>query len=341
LSVAAIMAAGDARAVAAAEAAADAAVGVPRLRHCATTTANNSYGTGGGERGAPVVGGGVYSAGAGVSTAGGGSGSSNHQQHHHHHQQQQQQQQQQRGPFTPGELRAMLGLPSPPAAPGDATSSPGDDATGDTPLSPAELVGLSDEALTGLLRRVWGHTGFRCQQLRLVRGVLAGASQLGVLPTGAGKSLCYQLPALLLPGEGGREGGSGEGMSVPKSCCLHGIYSCTCKGQPCALQHNSGSLPPSPPPPLSPPCHCPFLAPPLLPLTPVSLPPPPPPRPALFLATPRGSGGPRCSPSIPQPTIPIKTPSLALLFSLFSPPPPQPSLSRPGGGGVPAVGPHA
>ena len=68
---------------------------------------------------------------------------------------------------------------------------------------PWEPCKLSDEALGKLLQGVWGHKGFRPQQLQLIRGVLEGRSQLGVLPTGAGKSLCYQVPALLLGGEEG------------------------------------------------------------------------------------------------------------------------------------------
>jgi superfamily II DNA helicase RecQ len=68
------------------------------------------------------------------------------------------------------------------------------------PWAPADL---SDGALEKLLQGVWGHKGFRPQQLQLIRGVLEGRSLLGVLPTGAGKSLCYQMPALLLGGKGG------------------------------------------------------------------------------------------------------------------------------------------
>lgn len=51
-----------------------------------------------------------------------------------------------------------------------------------------------------LLARHFGHTGFRPAQQRVVAAVLSGADVLGVLPTGAGKSVCFQVPALLAPG---------------------------------------------------------------------------------------------------------------------------------------------
>jgi ATP-dependent DNA helicase RecQ len=52
------------------------------------------------------------------------------------------------------------------------------------------------------LERVWGHAGFRGLQAAVVAEVLAGRDVLAVLPTGGGKSVCYQIPALLRPGLG-------------------------------------------------------------------------------------------------------------------------------------------
>jgi len=50
------------------------------------------------------------------------------------------------------------------------------------------------------LRDVFGFTDFRPGQARVIGTLLAGRSSLAVFPTGAGKSLCYQIPALLLDG---------------------------------------------------------------------------------------------------------------------------------------------
>ena len=51
-----------------------------------------------------------------------------------------------------------------------------------------------------ILKRVFGHDGFREPQETVVGHVLSGGDALVLLPTGGGKSLCYQIPALLLPG---------------------------------------------------------------------------------------------------------------------------------------------
>ncbi len=51
-----------------------------------------------------------------------------------------------------------------------------------------------------LLKKHLGYPGFRPGQEELVRAVLAGRDALGILPTGGGKSVCYQIPALALGG---------------------------------------------------------------------------------------------------------------------------------------------
>ncbi len=56
------------------------------------------------------------------------------------------------------------------------------------------------EGAQHLLRSVWGLNHFRNHQRRAIAAVLSGRDTLAVLPTGGGKSLCYQLPALLRPG---------------------------------------------------------------------------------------------------------------------------------------------
>ena len=50
------------------------------------------------------------------------------------------------------------------------------------------------------LKTRFGYSSFRAGQEELARALLCGRDALGVLPTGGGKSLCFQLPALLSPG---------------------------------------------------------------------------------------------------------------------------------------------
>ena len=50
-----------------------------------------------------------------------------------------------------------------------------------------------------VLNERFGHTDFRAGQWEPVRAVLSGHDALVVMPTGSGKSLVYQLPALMLP----------------------------------------------------------------------------------------------------------------------------------------------
>src|SRR3954454_15254011 len=54
--------------------------------------------------------------------------------------------------------------------------------------------------LTTALQTHFGHDGFRDGQEEVIRALLNGESALALFPTGAGKSLCYQLPAVLMEG---------------------------------------------------------------------------------------------------------------------------------------------
>src|SRR5918996_6066561 len=53
---------------------------------------------------------------------------------------------------------------------------------------------------SALLHSVFGFGAFRPGQEEIVQAVLDGENVLAVMPTGGGKSLCYQLPALTRPG---------------------------------------------------------------------------------------------------------------------------------------------
>src|SRR5215469_4330522 len=67
-----------------------------------------------------------------------------------------------------------------------------------------DLPDDSDEERTplGVLREVFGFDAFRGQQLAIIEHVTAGRDAKVLMPTGGGKSLCYQMPALLRPGVG-------------------------------------------------------------------------------------------------------------------------------------------
>ena len=51
-----------------------------------------------------------------------------------------------------------------------------------------------------LLRKYYGYPAFRPAQQPVVASLLAGADTLAIMPTGAGKSICFQVPALIFPG---------------------------------------------------------------------------------------------------------------------------------------------
>ncbi|HPF70399.1 MAG TPA: DEAD/DEAH box helicase, partial [Candidatus Krumholzibacteria bacterium] len=53
-----------------------------------------------------------------------------------------------------------------------------------------------------ILKTVYGHPAFRGHQAEIIDHVTAGGDALLLAPTGGGKSVCYQIPALLRPGTG-------------------------------------------------------------------------------------------------------------------------------------------
>ncbi|MCI7262940.1 MAG: RecQ family ATP-dependent DNA helicase, partial [Clostridiaceae bacterium] len=51
-----------------------------------------------------------------------------------------------------------------------------------------------------ILKEVFGYDSFRDGQEKIIHSILQGNDSLAIMPTGAGKSICYQVPALMLPG---------------------------------------------------------------------------------------------------------------------------------------------
>ena len=60
----------------------------------------------------------------------------------------------------------------------------------------------SEGDATRVLRRIFGYDSFRGEQQEIIEHVIAGGDALVLMPTGGGKSLCYQIPALVRPGVG-------------------------------------------------------------------------------------------------------------------------------------------
>ena len=59
---------------------------------------------------------------------------------------------------------------------------------------------MSEDILIEKLKKYFGYDSFRQGQRELIENILEGRNVLGVLPTGGGKSICYQLPALMTDG---------------------------------------------------------------------------------------------------------------------------------------------
>ncbi|MEU6245443.1 DNA helicase RecQ [Streptomyces sp. NPDC047024] len=65
-----------------------------------------------------------------------------------------------------------------------------------------EEAGAARSEALGALHRVFGYEAFRGEQEAIIEHVVAGGDALVLMPTGGGKSLCYQIPALVRPGTG-------------------------------------------------------------------------------------------------------------------------------------------
>ncbi|MCX6182708.1 MAG: DNA helicase RecQ [Bacteroidetes bacterium] len=61
-------------------------------------------------------------------------------------------------------------------------------------------IEVADGSLTGALKKYFGFSGFKGRQEEIISNLLSGKDSFVIMPTGGGKSLCYQLPALISEG---------------------------------------------------------------------------------------------------------------------------------------------
>ena len=66
--------------------------------------------------------------------------------------------------------------------------------------SKLKFINTKEESVLFILKRLWGFDYFREGQFPIIKRVLENIETLGILPTGAGKSICFQLPAILKRG---------------------------------------------------------------------------------------------------------------------------------------------
>jgi ATP-dependent DNA helicase RecQ len=72
--------------------------------------------------------------------------------------------------------------------------------TGSQPQTEIEATTTVDPHLEQILAEIFGYPHFRSLQREIIQTILAKGDSLAIMPTGSGKSLCYQLPATLFPG---------------------------------------------------------------------------------------------------------------------------------------------
>src|SRR5277367_6635269 len=60
----------------------------------------------------------------------------------------------------------------------------------------------SRDAALGILQKIYGYRSFRGEQAEIIEHMISGQNAFVLMPTGSGKSLCYQIPALCRPGVG-------------------------------------------------------------------------------------------------------------------------------------------
>jgi RecQ family ATP-dependent DNA helicase len=98
----------------------------------------------------------------------------------------------------PGERSREPGAVSQPTGPGSDSYQAPSLSSSTLPSSVPDSTALTKH-LTATLNQLFGYQEFRPGQEEVVRHILAGRSVLATMPTGGGKSLCFQLPAMLLP----------------------------------------------------------------------------------------------------------------------------------------------